>query len=101
MGVNMNLAPVVDVNTNPLNPVIGVRVVRRRRRAWSPDFGVQTIQALQASGVSAVAQTLPRPRRHRRRLAPRPAGRAARARPLQSLELLPFEAAHPTVSTGS
>src|SRR5689334_1007204 len=25
MGVNMDLAPVVDVNTNPLNPVIGVR----------------------------------------------------------------------------
>src|SRR5204863_3845769 len=25
MGVNMALAPVVDVNTNPLNPVIGVR----------------------------------------------------------------------------
>src|SRR5205814_10177124 len=25
MGVNMSLAPVVDVNTNPMNPVIGVR----------------------------------------------------------------------------
>ena len=25
MGINMNLAPVVDVNNNPLNPVIGVR----------------------------------------------------------------------------
>src|SRR5437660_12914070 len=25
MGVNMDLAPVVDVNTNPLNPVIGIR----------------------------------------------------------------------------
>lgn len=25
LGIHMNLAPVVDVNTNPLNPVIGVR----------------------------------------------------------------------------
>ena len=24
-GVNLNLAPVADVNTNPLNPVIGIR----------------------------------------------------------------------------
>src|SRR5205085_6788902 len=25
LGINLDLAPVVDVNTNPLNPVIGVR----------------------------------------------------------------------------
>ena len=44
MGVNMDLAPVVDVNTNPLNPVIGVRS-RTPTRDRVSDFGVQTIRA--------------------------------------------------------
>ena len=58
MGINMNLAPVLDVNTNPLNPVIGVR-------SFGADvsrvcaFGIQTIHGLQATGVSAVAKHFP------------------------------------------
>ncbi len=58
MGVNMDLAPVVDVNTNPLNPVIGVRSFGSDVSLVS-DFGVQTIQGLQASGVSAVGKHFP------------------------------------------
>jgi beta-N-acetylhexosaminidase len=58
MGINMDLAPVVDVNTNPLNPVIGVRAfgsdVGRVSR-----YGVETIEGLQTSGVSAVAKHFP------------------------------------------
>src|SRR5207244_8451922 len=58
MGVNMDLAPVVDVNTNPLNPVIGVRSFGSDVSLVS-DFGVQTFQGLQSSGVSAVGTPFP------------------------------------------
>jgi beta-N-acetylhexosaminidase len=58
MGVNMDLAPVVDVNTNPSNPVIGVRSFGSDAGLVS-DFGVQTIQGLQSSGVSAVGKHFP------------------------------------------
>ncbi|MGI9149042.1 MAG: glycoside hydrolase family 3 protein [Chloroflexota bacterium] len=58
MGVNMDLAPVVDVSTNPLNPVIGVRSFGSNAALVS-DFGAQTIQALQSGGVSAVAKHFP------------------------------------------
>jgi beta-N-acetylhexosaminidase len=58
MGVNMDLAPVVDVNTNPLNPVIGVRSFGSQVSLVS-EFGVQTIQGLQSSGVSAVGKHFP------------------------------------------
>jgi beta-N-acetylhexosaminidase len=37
VGINMNLAPVMDVNSNPLNPVIGTRSSAPRQnwcRAW-------------------------------------------------------------------
>ncbi len=58
MGVNMSLAPVVDVNTNPLNPVIGVR-------SFGSDVGAvaqmsqETVRGLQGSGISAVAKHFP------------------------------------------
>src|SRR5437660_1330972 len=58
MGVNMDLAPVVDVNTNPLNPVIGIRSFGSDVGLVSY-FGVQTIQGLQSSGVSAVGKHFP------------------------------------------
>ena len=58
MGVNMDLAPVIDVNTNPLNPVIGVRSFGSDVSLVS-DFGVQTIHALQSGGVSAVGKHFP------------------------------------------
>jgi beta-N-acetylhexosaminidase len=58
MGVNMDLAPVVDVNTNPLNPVIGVRSFGSSVDLVS-EFATQTIDGLQGSGVSAVAKHFP------------------------------------------
>ena len=92
MGINMDLAPVVDVNTNPLNPVIGVRSFGSDVALVS-DFGVQTIQGLQSSGVSAVGKHFPghgdtSVDSHRDLpVVPHPLER------LQSLELLPFKAA--------
>ncbi|MCS7365627.1 MAG: beta-N-acetylhexosaminidase [archaeon GB-1867-035] len=58
MGINVNLAPVVDVNSNPLNPIIGVR-------SFGDDplevarFGEVYIKSLQSNGVMAVAKHFP------------------------------------------
>ena len=57
-GVDLDLAPVVDVNTNPLNPIIGVRsfgagagAVARHSAAW--------VRGLQGAGVAACAKHFP------------------------------------------
>ncbi|MFD9908830.1 glycoside hydrolase family 3 protein [Streptomyces sp. NPDC059063] len=57
-GVSLNYAPSADVNSNPLNPVIGVRsfgartdVVARHTAAW--------IRGLQSAGVAACAKHFP------------------------------------------
>ncbi len=58
MGVNMNLAPVLDVNTNPVNPIIGVR-------SFGDDplevavLGKAYIEELQSHGIMAVAKHFP------------------------------------------
>ena len=58
MGVNMDLAPVIDVNTNPLNPVIGVRAFGSEPGLVS-QMGVATIEGLQRNGLSAVGKHFP------------------------------------------
>jgi beta-N-acetylhexosaminidase len=92
MGVNMDLAPVVDVNTNPLNPVIGTRSFASDPTAVA-DFATQTVNAIQHSGVSAVAKHFPGHGdtdvdSHRDLpVVPHPLDR------LESLEFVPFRAA--------
>ncbi len=58
VGVNLNFAPVVDVNNNPQNPVIG-----RRSFGESPELvsrlGVAYIRGLQRNGVLATAKHFP------------------------------------------
>jgi beta-N-acetylhexosaminidase len=58
VGVNLNFAPVMDVNNNPRNPVIG-----RRSFGDSPDLvselGKAYIQGLQQNGVLATAKHFP------------------------------------------
>ncbi|MFJ9034745.1 glycoside hydrolase family 3 protein [Streptomyces sp. NPDC102274] len=58
VGVSLNYAPSADVNSNPMNPVIGVRsfgartdVVSRHTAAW--------IRGLQTAGVAACAKHFP------------------------------------------
>lgn len=58
LGVNLNLAPDADVNSNPLNPVIGARsfganapLVARHTAAW--------VRGLQGTGVAACAKHFP------------------------------------------
>lgn len=58
LGVNMNFAPVLDVNTEPANPVIGLRSFGDDP-AKVAAFGQRFIQGLQAGGVIAVAKHFP------------------------------------------
>jgi beta-N-acetylhexosaminidase len=57
-GIDLDLAPVVDVNTNPENPIIGVRafgsdptLVARHSAAW--------VEGVQTAGVAACAKHFP------------------------------------------
>ncbi|WP_215143113.1 glycoside hydrolase family 3 protein [Exiguobacterium qingdaonense] len=58
LGVNVNFGPVLDVNNNPENPVIGVR-------SFSSDpglvgkFGLAMAQGIQDQGVAATAKHFP------------------------------------------
>ncbi|MEN6480264.1 MAG: glycoside hydrolase family 3 N-terminal domain-containing protein [Anaerolineales bacterium] len=58
MGINMNLAPVLDVNTNPANPVIGTRSFGSDA-AQVAAYGRAAIEAIQATGVVATAKHFP------------------------------------------
>ena len=58
VSVDLNLAPVADVNTDPLNPIIGARsfgsdasLVARHTAAW--------VRGLQGAGVAACAKHFP------------------------------------------
>jgi beta-N-acetylhexosaminidase len=55
MGVNMNFAPVLDINNNPNNPSIGVRSFGDDA-ALVADLGVAMIRGMQAEGVVATAK---------------------------------------------
>lgn len=58
IGVHINFAPVIDVNTNPLNPVIG-----RRAFGDTPELvaecGLRVMQGLHDAGVLACAKHFP------------------------------------------
>ncbi|MBO9596267.1 MAG: beta-N-acetylhexosaminidase [Cohnella sp.] len=58
MGLNLNFAPVLDINSNPKNPVIGVRSFGN-----NPDLvakmGVAEMQGLQEAGVIAAVKHFP------------------------------------------
>ena len=77
LGFDIDFAPVLDVHTNPANPIIG-------DRAFGHD--ADTVVAARARvrarprrrRHARVRQALPRPRRHRHRLAPRAAAHRSR-----------------------
>ena len=58
IGINCDLAPVVDVNNNPKNPVIGERSFGADADLVS-DFGVSFINGLHLMGVAATAKHFP------------------------------------------
>ncbi|MBI5102479.1 MAG: hypothetical protein HZB33_11680 [Nitrospirae bacterium] len=57
-GINTILAPVLDINTNPDNPIISVRSFGEDRETVS-FFGVEMIKALQDAGVAACGKHFP------------------------------------------
>jgi beta-N-acetylhexosaminidase len=58
MGINLDFAPVLDVDSNPENPVIGDRSFGRDPGLVA-DFGRAFIQGLQARGVLACGKHFP------------------------------------------
>ncbi|WP_240636838.1 beta-N-acetylhexosaminidase [Paenibacillus silvae] len=58
MGINMNFAPVLDVNNNANNPVIGVRSFGESPEAVA-EFGAATIAGFQNAGIAATAKHFP------------------------------------------
>lgn len=58
MGINVDFAPVLDVNTNAANPVIGVRSLGDDPEAVA-SLGAAQIEGLQSEGVSATAKYFP------------------------------------------
>ncbi len=58
LGINMNLAPTLDVNNNPNNPVIGVRSYGDDPKMVSM-FGLEMIRGIQSKNVIATAKHFP------------------------------------------
>ncbi len=58
MGVNFNLAPVLDVNSNPDNPVIGVRSYGEDPQGVIR-FGLQMARGLRDAGILCCAKHFP------------------------------------------
>jgi beta-N-acetylhexosaminidase len=58
VGVNFNLAPVADVNTNPLNPVIGIRSFGADGELVARHVAA-SVRGLEGAGVAACAKHFP------------------------------------------
>ena len=58
LGINLNLAPSLDVNNNPNNPVIGVRSYSDEAKVVA-NYGNQYIKGLQEEGIMATAKHFP------------------------------------------
>jgi beta-N-acetylhexosaminidase len=58
LGFNMNLAPVLDINSNPKNPVIGIRSYGERPELVA-NLGAWYVRGQQEMGVIAVAKHFP------------------------------------------
>ncbi len=58
VGINLDYAPVLDVHTNPANPVIGDRALAERADL-AATLGRAVIRGLQSAGVSACGKHFP------------------------------------------
>ena len=58
VGINMNMAPVLDVNSNPANPIIGDRAYGEHPRRVC-DFGAAVMKGLRDNGVIPCGKHFP------------------------------------------
>ncbi|MEO3945425.1 beta-N-acetylhexosaminidase [Gorillibacterium sp. CAU 1737] len=58
LGINVNFAPCLDVNNNPLNPVIGVRSYGEDP-AFVGELGTAAVRGYQEAGVAATVKHFP------------------------------------------
>ena len=58
VGVNLNMAPVLDVNNNPENPVIGVRSFSEDPQLTG-ELGAEMIRGFHDSGIFTIAKHFP------------------------------------------
>ncbi|WP_148716440.1 beta-N-acetylhexosaminidase [Chitinolyticbacter meiyuanensis] len=58
LGININFAPVLDVNNNRANPVIGVRAFGETVDTVN-QYGLAAMRGIQAAGVAATAKHFP------------------------------------------
>ncbi len=92
MGVNLNLAPVLDVNSNPKNPVIGVRSYGDNPTSVA-QYGTAAAQGLLDGGILCCAKHFPG---HGDTAVDSHIGLPTVSKPMEALEaceLIPFQAA--------
>ncbi len=58
MNIHVNYAPVVDINNNPQNPVIGYRSFGENREKVA-NYGIRIMQGMQDNGIMACAKHFP------------------------------------------
>lgn len=58
LGVQVNFGPVIDINTQPLNPIIGMRSFGESPEKVA-EYGLAYMQGLQENGIIAVAKHFP------------------------------------------
>ena len=58
LGFNMNLAPVLDVDSNPANPIIGERSFGAKPE-WVAELGIALHRGLTAAGVASCGKHFP------------------------------------------
>lgn len=58
VGINMNLAPVIDVNNNPKNPIIGIRSFGENPQTVA-SFGKQALNGYKKAGIIATLKHFP------------------------------------------
>jgi len=58
LGINIDLAPTIDVNSNPSNPVIGVRSYGENPKDVT-EYGLEMMRGLTSSGVLSVLKHFP------------------------------------------
>ena len=58
VGINMDYAPILDVNTNPENPIIGVRALSEDPQ-WAGRLAVAFMQGFEETGVLPVGKHFP------------------------------------------